>query len=145
MSYIELCKFAEKMSIIYTSTTHNVTVLVTPTFVEPDSDPTNHVYLWAYSVTIQNQRLDQITLRSRFWHITDGKGRVEEVSGIGVVGEQSMIMPGEQFNYSSGCPLNTPSGIMTGHYTMMTGSGEALKIEIPTFSLDLPNTSRLLN
>ncbi len=134
-----------KMGIIYTSTTHNVTVLVTPTFMEHDSDPANHVYLWAYSVTIQNQRQDRITLRSRYWHITDGKGQIEEVRGIGVVGEQPLIKPGEQFNYSSGCPLNTPSGIMLGHYIVITNSGETLEIEIPTFSLDLPNTSRLLN
>ena len=133
------------MGIIYTATTGAITVLVTPTFMERDSDPARDVYLWAYSVTIKNAGEIPVQLQSRYWHITDGNGCVEEVRGEGVVGEKPVINPGEQFNYSSGCPLKTPSGIMSGHYTMTCQSGDNLQVAIPAFSLDLPNQSRSLN
>ena len=84
-------------------------------------------------------------LLSRYWHITDANGRVEEVSGAGVVGEQPELNPGDSYQYTSGCPLTTPSGIMVGRYTMRDEAGQMFDVAIPAFSLDLPGTARTVN
>jgi ApaG protein len=84
-------------------------------------------------------------LLSRYWHITDGTGHVQEVRGPGVVGEQPELEPGDSFNYTSGCPLPTPSGIMVGRYTMQNDGGELFEIDIPAFSLDIPGGTRTVN
>ena len=84
-------------------------------------------------------------LRSRHWKITDGLGRLQEVKGPGVVGKTPMLRPGDVFEYTSGTPLSTPSGIMAGTYQMVSEQGEKFDIEIPTFSLDLPAERRHLN
>ena len=97
----------------------------------------NH-YIWAYQVSIENLRKESIQLLKRTWHITDGQGTIHEVSGQGVVGEQPIIEPGETYQYTSGTPLSTPSGIMEGIYYIKTKDGQMLEIEIPTFSLDSP-------
>ena len=101
--------------------------------------------MWAYRVTIANHSGEDVKLVSRYWHITDGTGRVEEVRGAGVVGEQPELSPGDSFQYTSGCPLSTPSGIMVGRYTMRSGSGETFEVDIPAFSLDLPGGRRTVN
>jgi ApaG protein len=84
-------------------------------------------------------------LLTRYWRITDGHGHVEEVRGPGVVGEQPELDPGDSYQYTSGCPLSTPSGIMIGRYTMRNKQGELFDVAIPAFSLDLPGGSRTVN
>jgi ApaG protein len=104
-----------------------------------DDDPFDHgLYVWAYHVTIENQGVEPVQLKSRYWKITDSLGRTQEVRGEGVIGEQPIIPPGESYEYSSGTPLSTPSGIMVGSYYMETGDGRTLEIDIPAFSLDSP-------
>src|SRR5438552_200970 len=86
-----------------------------------------------------------VQLRTRHWIITDATGRKQEVRGEGVVGEQPVLAPGERFEYTSGVPLPTASGFMTGRYQMMSDSGERFEIDVPTFSLDSPDSKRTLN
>ena len=85
------------------------------------------------------------TRRARAWEITDENGRREEVRGAGVVGEQPVLEPGERFEYTSGCPLGTPSGLMVGTYFMVADSGENFEVAIPAFSLDSPYAKRSVN
>jgi ApaG protein len=101
--------------------------------------------VWAYKVNIQNRGQDTVQLLNRHWKITDKLGRLQEVRGSGVVGEQPVIKPGESFEYTSGCPLETPSGIMAGTYQMSTAAGERFEIEIPAFSLDSPYDNAAIN
>ena len=102
-------------------------------------------HLRAYRVTIENQGQETVQLLSRHWMITNARGELNEVKGPGVVGEQPMLKPGESYEYTSGAPLNTPTGMMGGAYQMESESGERFDIEIPTFSLDRPNQDVLLN
>ena len=130
---------------MYNAVTRNIEVNVEPFFLDERSEPAENRYFWAYRITISNHSRDQVQLLSRYWHITDGRGRVEEVRGPGVVGEQPELNPGDSFQYTSGCPLTTPSGIMVGTYTMRNARGETFQIDIPAFSLDLPGKPRSLN
>jgi ApaG protein len=129
----------------YVASTRGIAVSVAPTYLETRSSPDNSQYVWAYRVVIENQGLETVQLLSRHWMITNARGELTEVKGPGVVGEQPVLKPGERFEYTSGAPLNTPSGMMGGAYQMETESGEHFDIEIPTFSLDLPNQGALLN
>ncbi|MCW4116262.1 Co2+/Mg2+ efflux protein ApaG [Aurantimonas sp. MSK8Z-1] len=129
---------------MYRTTTHDITVTVTPRFLEEHSDAEKSRWVWAYTVEIENGSGLTVQLRSRHWHITDGLGRVQEVEGPGVVGEQPVLEPGDSYTYTSGCPLGTPSGIMRGHYEM-EAEGETFEVTIPAFSLDLPAGERVLN
>lgn len=130
---------------MYRAVTRNIEVKVEPFYLNDRSDPSENRYVWAYRVTIVNRGTEHVQLMSRYWHITDGSGRVEEVRGPGVVGEQPGLNPGDSYQYTSGCPLTTPSGIMVGHYTMKSVRGETFDIAIPAFSLDLPNVGRTVN
>ncbi len=130
---------------MYSATTRDIRVQVMPAFLEDQSDPEALQFVWAYRVRISNEGGDKVQLISRYWHITDAVGRVQEVRGAGVVGEQPVIDPGEAYEYTSGTPLSTPSGIMRGTYRMRTPSGDAFEIEIPAFSLDSPHEARRLN
>jgi len=130
---------------MYRTVTRSIQVTVQPSFVEDDSSPGENRYVWAYTIEIVNLGLEPVQLRSRFWRIIDGKGRTEEVRGVGVVGKEPSLKPGESFEYTSGCPLSTPSGIMAGTYQMQTESGEMFSVEIPAFSLDVPNARRVLH
>ncbi|MGL4405003.1 MAG: Co2+/Mg2+ efflux protein ApaG [Notoacmeibacter sp.] len=131
---------------MYAQTTHGIEVSVTPIYLEDESRPDENHYFWAYRISIANQSLGSIKLLARYWRIVDGTGRVEEVHGEGVVGEQPLIKAGGSYQYTSGCPLSTPHGIMSGHYTMRTSDNELVRVEIPAFSLDIPgNTKRTLN
>ena len=116
-----------------------------PTYLEAQSSPPSSQYFWAYRVVIENQGLETVQLLSRHWMITNARGDLTEVKGPGVVGEQPVLKPGESFEYVSGAPLNTTSGLMGGAYRMESESGEQFDIEIPTFSLDRPNQGVLLN
>ena len=130
---------------MYRSTTRNIAVAVRPFYMPDRSDPEESRYVWGYRVTIENNSDAQVQLLARYWRITDGLGRVEEVRGPGVVGEQPELGPGDSFQYTSGCPLRTPSGFMVGAYTVRSDGGEFFDVDIPAFSLDLPDETRSLN
>src|ERR1700744_5741859 len=129
----------------YVANTRGILGSVAPTYLETRSSPDRSEYFWAYRVIIENQGQETVHLLSRHWMITNARGDLAEVKGPGVVGEQPVLKPGESFEYTSGAPLNTPSGMMGGAYQMESESGERFDIEIPTFSLDRPNQSVLLN
>ena len=118
---------------------------VEPTYLEARSSPGSSQYFWAYRVIIENQGRETVQLLNRHWMITNARGELTDVKGPGVVGEQPVLKPGESFEYTSGAPLDTPSGMMAGAYQIETESGERFDIEIPTFSLDHPNHGLLLN
>lgn len=130
---------------MYRCTTRDIEVEVEPFFLPDRSDPDESHFVWGYRVRIVNNSPMRVQLLERYWRITDGLGRVEEVRGEGVVGEQPELNPGDSYQYTSGCPLRTPSGIMLGTYTMETESGERFEVYIPAFSLDLPDAARSLN
>ncbi|MGH6990619.1 MAG: Co2+/Mg2+ efflux protein ApaG [Stellaceae bacterium] len=129
----------------YSETTRSITVTVEPVYLEEQSSPSENRYVWAYHVKIENLGGETVQLRRRHWRITDGLGRTQEVRGPGVVGEQPVLAPGQAFEYTSGTPLPTPSGIMVGSYEMETRQGESFKIAIPAFSLDSPHQAVRLN
>lgn len=130
---------------MYRSTTRDIEVEVEPFYLPDRSDPDESRYVWGYRVTIANNSDVFVQLLARYWRITDGIGRVEEVRGPGVVGEQPELNPGDSFQYTSGCPLRTPSGIMVGTYTVRSGEGEFFDVAIPAFSLDLPDRTHSVN
>ncbi|HWV40290.1 Co2+/Mg2+ efflux protein ApaG [Pseudorhodoplanes sp.] len=130
---------------MYRAVTRNIAVTVTPRFLADRSAPDKGQFFWAYTIEIANDGGETVQLKTRYWHITDALGRVQEVRGAGVVGEEPVIAPGESYEYTSGVPLQTPSGIMTGHYGMVTEAGERFNIEIPAFSLDSVHAPRTLN
>ena len=129
----------------YRAITRGIAVSVEPAYLEANSSPGSSQYFWAYRVTIENQGLETVQLRSRHWMITNARGELNEVKGPGVVGEQPILKPGESYQYTSGAPLNTPWGLMGGSYQMESESGERFDIEIPTFSLDRPNQGAMVN
>ena len=102
-------------------------------------------YFWSYTIVITNSGTETVQLRTRHWIITDATGHRQDVRGEGVVGEQPTLAPGEKFEYTSGVPLSTASGFMTGRYQMVSESGEQFEIDVPTFSLDAPSEKRVLN
>jgi ApaG protein len=125
-------------TMMYTATTRNIKVSVKPVYLEEQSAPADNHFVWAYHVRIDNLGRETVQLRSRFWRITDGKGEVHEVRGPGVIGEQPTLEPGDYFEYTSGTPLTTPSGIMGGTYQMENERGEGFDVIVPAFSLDSP-------
>jgi ApaG protein len=133
------------MSTMYRAVTRSIQVTVTPTYVADQSSPPDGRYFWAYHVEIENLGTETVQLRTRYWRITDAHGRVQEVRGAGVVGQTPVLAPGDRFDYTSGCPLETPQGIMVGEYGMVTDHGDAFTIAIPAFSLDSPAQSRILH
>lgn len=130
---------------MYRETTRSLTVSVEPEYLERQSRPDEGHFVWAYHVRIENHGDETVQLINRYWRIVDGAGKVEEVQGAGVIGEQPILKPGEAFEYTSGAPLAVPGGFMMGHYEMITEDGDAFKIAIPVFSLDRPNEAVRLN
>jgi ApaG protein len=130
---------------MYVAVTRNIEVSVTPRFMPERSSPQQGHFFWAYTIAITNKGGETVQLKTRHWRITDAHGRVQEVRGAGVVGEQPRLGPGESFEYTSGVPLPTPSGFMVGSYGMVTETGEPFDIDIPAFSLDLPQDGRTIN
>lgn len=130
---------------MYRATTRSIEVSVTPTYLEAQSSPPDGRFFWAYHVVIENHGAETVQLLTRHWHITDANGRVQEVHGPGVVGETPVLVPGSRFDYTSGCPLETPQGVMVGEYGMVTDKGEHFSIAIPAFSLDSPVQARILH
>lgn len=129
----------------YEATTRSIHVRVSPQFDADRSKPQQGQFFWLYTVEIRNTGRSNVQLMSRHWRITDAQGRIQEVKGDGVVGEQPVIAPGEEFTYTSGCPLPTPTGFMGGTYQMVTAGGARFEAQIPTFSLDSPYMKRSLN
>jgi ApaG protein len=121
---------------MYFAVTRSIEVKVRPQFVADRSSPQDAYYFWAYTIEIANKSAETVQLKTRHWRITDSQGRVQEVKGAGVVGEEPVLAPGESFEYTSGVPLPTPSGFMAGSYGMISTGGESFDIEIPAFSLD---------
>ncbi|APG83302.1 protein ApaG [Sinorhizobium americanum] len=133
------------MSNMYRALTRDIEVTVEPYYLEEQSDPDDSRYVWGYRIVISNHSEIAVRLMTRYWHITDENGQVDEVSGPGVIGEQPLLNPGDTYEYSSGCPLDTPSGVMFGHYSMEAEGGETFNVAIPAFSLDSPGLVRTLN
>jgi ApaG protein len=129
----------------YERETRCIRVAVKPAYLDDQSDPEDDRYVWSYTVTIENKGAEPVQLMSRVWNITDGAGRSHEVRGPGVVGAQPVIAPGESFEYTSGCPLETASGYMVGRYKMVSASGEAFEAEIPAFLLESPYERRRIH
>ena len=122
----------------YAETTKAITITVEPFYLDEQSEPDDGHYVWAYHVRIENNGQKTVQLMTRHWRITDSMGHVQEIQGDGVVGEQPVLTPGGSFEYTSGTPLSTPSGIMVGTYQMETETGDRFDVNIPAFSLDSP-------
>jgi ApaG protein len=130
---------------MYEAVTRGIRIRAMPQYLEEESSPDEDRYFWAYTIDIVNESTETVQLRSRHWRITDAEGHTEEVRGPGVVGQTPVLLPGASFRYTSGCPLETPSGIMVGTYQMTNEAGEMFSVSIPAFSLDSPHTRRSLN
>src|SRR5215475_15825946 len=133
-----------KIEYMYRAVTRRIEVTVEPNFLPERSSAERSRYFWSYTIVITNTGDETVQLRTRRWLITDATGRRQEVRGEGVVGEQPVIAPGERFEYTSGVPLPTTSGFMSGRYQMVSESGEKFEIDVPTFSLDSPEAKRVL-
>ena len=123
---------------MFSETTRSIKVTVLPSYLPGQSSPAERHFAWAYRIRIENLGKETVQLQSRHWRIMDAVGRVQEVKGPGVVGENPVLQPGESFEYQSGVPLDTPSGIMAGTYRMQNAAGEQFDVQIPAFSLDSP-------
>lgn len=117
------------------SETARVSVHVQSQYVASQSSPDDDRYIFAYTITIRNLGRSSVQLLGRYWLITNGNGRETEVQGEGVVGEQPLIAPGNEFQYTSGAVIETPMGTMQGHYVMVDEQGDTFHVEIPVFRL----------
>ena len=118
---------------------YNTEIEVQTHYISDESDPDNNRYVFAYTITISNNGQIPAKLLTRHWVITNADGKVEEVKGEGVVGEQPHLNPGEQFRYTSGTILETPLGSMKGTYHMIADDGVEFDADIPMFTLSKPN------
>ena len=118
--------------------TAGVVVRVSVAYLAEQSSPEAERWFWSYHIRIENHREHAVQLLARHWVITDRNGRVYDVRGEGVVGDTPRIEPGASFDYVSGCPLETPSGAMTGEFHMVDDKGSTFDVAIPAFSLDAP-------
>lgn len=130
---------------LYDRVTRSIRVTVAPIYLDDQSAPDESYFVWAYRVLIENEGSEVVQLKTRHWRITDAQGRTQEVRGDGVVGEQPVLEPGDSFEYTSGTPLTTSSGMMVGSYQMVTETGELFDVDIPAFSLDSPHTDRKIH
>ncbi|MGJ7511591.1 Co2+/Mg2+ efflux protein ApaG [Variovorax sp. GT1P44] len=113
-----------------------MTVQVEPRYLPDQSSPGDSVYTFAYAVTVTNHGKVAAQLIARHWFINDGGGQTQEVQGLGVIGQQPLIAPGESFRYTSGCRLKAPSGTMHGSFFIVTEQGERFDVPIPMFVLE---------
>ena len=130
---------------MYSEITKSIRVTVVPAFLDEHSSPEDDKYVWAYEVRIENLGEETVQLKNRYWSITNSLGQTQTVRGPGVVGEQPILKPGEYFEYTSGTPLSTPSGLMMGTYQMENNDGKLFDVSIPAFSLDSPHQSIQVN
>lgn len=119
---------------------YDVTVTVRTQFLPDQSDAARGPFVFAYFITIRNTGAIAAQLISRHWIITDAEGRSQEVKGLGVVGQQPLLKPGEEYQYQSGTPLNTPVGTMRGTYQMVAEDGTHFDAVVPEFVLSMPRT-----
>ena len=119
---------------------YNVQIDVLPQYVAEQSDPLQKIFAFAYTVTVTNTGSVPVQLISRHWQIQDESGRSEEVKGLGVVGQQPLLRPGESFQYTSGCRLHAPSGTMRGSYFFVAEDGHRFEAPIDTFVLESSNS-----
>ena len=124
----------------YQEITHQIEVIARPYYIKEKSQPEMGLYFFAYHIQIINHRPEPVQLIKRHWIIRNGKGREEHVKGEGVIGKTPSLQAFDSFEYTSFCPLPTPSGSMRGTYEFLTESGESLKINIPVFWLRLPES-----
>jgi ApaG protein len=117
------------------ATTKGISVRVSVSYLAEQSAPASGRWFWSYHVRIENGSKRSVQLLSRSWHILDGRGTLHEVRGEGVVGEMPLIAPGASYDYVSGCPLNTPTGSMSGSYHLIDENGAAFDVAIPRFAL----------
>ncbi|MFZ4684893.1 MAG: Co2+/Mg2+ efflux protein ApaG [Hyphomonadaceae bacterium] len=129
----------------YEAETNGVCIRVRPVFVDEQSSPEDDRFLWAYHIEIENRGRHTLQLMTRHWRITDGDGRIQHVDGAGVIGKQPVLRPGARFEYSSGCPLTTPCGMMQGAYRFEDETGASVEATIPLFALDSPYDERRPN
>jgi ApaG protein len=125
-----------------TATTDGITIRVAPNFLEEQSQPQSGRWFWSYHIRMENHSDEAVQLLTRHWKITDGRGNISHVDGDGVVGEQPVLEPGGAHDYVSGCPLQTPSGHMEGHFRFIRADGGTFLAEIPRFELIAPATAR---
>ena len=130
---------------MYSEITKSIRVTVVPAFLDEHSSPEDDKYVWAYEVRIENLGEETVQLINRYWSITNSLGQTQTVRGPGVVGEQPILKPGDYFEYTSGAPLSTPSGLMMGTYQMENNDGKLFDVSIPAFSLDSPHQSMRVN
>lgn len=119
---------------------NKILVAATPYFIAEQSVPEQDRYVFAYTITIVNEGTVPAQLLERHWLITDSNGKIQEVCGEGVIGEQPYLKPGESFRYTSGAILETPVGTMQGQYTMRSDEGDDFAASIPQFTLSIPRT-----
>jgi ApaG protein len=117
---------------------NNIVIEATPFFIAEQSEPEKDRYVFAYTVTITNEGDVSAKLLQRYWLITDANGKIQEVRGDGVIGEQPYLKPGESFRYTSGAILETPVGVMEGYYRMHSDNGDDFNAPIPKFTLSIP-------
>ena len=117
---------------------YDITVAVKTAYLPEQSDPTRGTYVFAYTITITNTGEIAAQLVSRHWIITDADSQVQEVKGLGVIGQQPLLQPGESFEYTSGTSLATAVGTMRGTYQMVAGDGKTFDAQIPQFTLSMP-------
>lgn len=122
----------------YQSITGGIAIRANPRWLPDESSPARGRYVWAYDIEIENVGSRVWTLTHRHWRIVDVNGQSQTVDGEGVVGQTPRLEPGESFTYTSGAPLTAPSGVMGGYFLLVSETGEELKAEVPTFSLDSP-------
>lgn len=126
----------------YSESTDGVTIRVSVNFLPEQSDVDGQRWFWAYHIRIENDRDSAVQLLTRHWRITDARGGLHVVDGEGVMGEQPIIQPGKAHDYVSGCPLNTPSGSMTGHFIFIGETAAPFQVDIPEFILAAPTVSQ---
>ncbi len=124
---------------LFSKKTHGVSITASPVFIPDHSEPHSDHFVWAYTIFINNENGAALKLLNRRWDVTDSNGQVQHVEGEGVIGKQPVISDGEQYQYTSGTILPTPSGIMSGAYEMENvNTLERFWVDVPTFSLDSP-------
>ena len=137
------------MGNLFTLTTNRtegaIVVSAQPEYLDYESSASEQEYIWAYNIRIVNNSNRAVQVVSRYWHITDGKGLVQEVEGPGIVGEQPIILPDELFEYTSSVSLTTPTGMMHGIYKVKDHDEKIFDVQIPVFSLDSDEAIRLAN
>ncbi|WP_164114448.1 Co2+/Mg2+ efflux protein ApaG [Sphingorhabdus sp. Alg239-R122] len=126
----------------HNATTQDITVRASVTYLHDQSEADKARWFWSYHIRIENHGDKTMQLLTRHWHITDGRGGVHIVDGEGVVGEQPVLEPGQTHDYVSGCPLNTPTGSMKGHFRMLCADDSMIDVDIPHFPLVAPATAR---